>query len=121
MKNRIILAAMFIFLACLNLNAQDILKATAGSQITVQAGATLFVGGGINADNGSNISNAGNITIARTGAGTADLTDNTAIPYAYGVGKFVFIGTGGAQTMTGAIFYDLEINNAAGVSMLASE
>jgi Secretion system C-terminal sorting domain len=100
--------------------AQDILHATAGSVITVQTGATLFVGGDITLDNTSTLNNAGTITIARAAAPTANFTDNTPAPHSYGNGKFIFTGAGGAQNMLGSLFYDLEVNNAAGVNMLAS-
>ena len=106
------LLAGFLLTLCHSLHAQDILKATNGSVITVRTGAILYVGGGINADNGSTINNAGVISIVRAGVGTANLTDNTAAPYSYGTGKFVFTGTGGPQTMTGSIFNDLDIDNA---------
>lgn len=73
-----------------NLNAQEVLRATNGAVITVQNGASLFVGGGITLENNSTLNNTGIIIIA----GTADFIDNTVIPYNYGTGKFVFTGTG---------------------------
>jgi hypothetical protein len=102
------------------LQAQDILHATAGSVITVQNGATLFVGGDITLDNTSTLTNAGTITIARAAAPTANFTDNTPAPHSYGNGKFIFTGAGGGQNMLGSLFYDLEVNNAAGVTMLGN-
>lgn len=94
MKTLSFLFTAFLFTTCYCLQAQDVLKATNGALITVLNGATLYVNGGIILDNGSLVNNAGTITIARTGAGTADFTDNTAVPYTYGTGKFVFTGTG---------------------------
>lgn len=113
-------AILFCMLAVCAVQAQDVLHATAGSLITVQGGATLYVGGGLTLENTSTLNNAGTITIARTAAPTADFTDNTAAPHSYGNGKFIFIGGGGAQNMLGSLFYNLEINNAAGVTMLAN-
>jgi hypothetical protein len=102
------------------LQAQDILHATAGSVVTVQSGATLYVGGGLTLENASTLNNAGTIIIARIAAPTADFTDNTPAPHSYGNGKFIFTGAGGGQNMLGSLFYDLEVNNTAGVTMLGS-
>jgi hypothetical protein len=102
------------------MQAQDVLHATTGSVITVQNGATLYVGGGLTLDNTSTLNNAGTITIARTAAPTADFTDNTPAPHSYGNGKFIFTGAGGGQNMLGSLFYDLDINNTAGVTMLGN-
>ncbi|MBL7701765.1 MAG: hypothetical protein JNM14_05915 [Ferruginibacter sp.] len=101
--------------------AQDVLRGTAGSTITVQNGATLYVGGNLTLENTSTLNNAGTITIARNGAPTADFTDNTPAPHSYGNGSFIFTGTGGVQNMLGSLFYNLEINNASGVNMLGSQ
>jgi hypothetical protein len=102
------------------LQAQDILHATTGSVITVQSGATLYVGGGLTLENTSTLNNAGTITIARAAAPTADFTDNTPALHSYGNGKFIFTGAGGGQNMLGSLFYDLEVNNTAGVTMLGN-
>lgn len=104
----------------ISVQAQDVLRGTAGSLITVQNGATLYVGGGLTLDNTATLNNAGTITIARTAAPTADFTDNTPAPHSYGNGKFIFTGAGGGQNVLGSIFYDLEVNNAAGVTLLAN-
>ena len=101
MKQRTLLAAALLLTTGYGLQAQDVLKATTGAVITVQNGANLYISGGINVDDGTTINNAGTITVARTGGGTADFTDNTATPYAYGTGKFVFTGTG-TQTISSA-------------------
>lgn len=119
MRSLSFFASFFLLLQTFSTGAQNILRATTGSVITVQSGATLYVGGGgLIADNGSTLTNSGNITIARTGAATADFTDNTPGLHSYGTGKFLLTGTGGAQNVLGSNFYDLEINNAAGVTML---
>ncbi len=78
--------------------AQDVLFAGNGAVITVQNGATLFANGGINLQNNSSLNNAGTITIARTAATTADFTDNSSTAYNYGIGQFVFTGSGGTQS-----------------------
>jgi hypothetical protein len=92
--------------------AQDVLKATSGAVITVQNGATLYVSGGITADNGSSINNEGTIVVARTGAGTADFTDNTVTAYTYGTGKFVFTGTGTQTVNSINQLGRIEVDNA---------
>ncbi len=122
MKKVTLLAAAIIFLIGNNksLHAQDVLRAESGAVITVQSGAVLYVNGGINLIDGSTLNNAGTITIARTGAGTANFTDNSVTPYAYGTGEFILTGSD-VQTMRGSIFHDLKIDNAAGVSMLISQ
>jgi hypothetical protein len=85
----------FLFLMlCFNASAQDLLKVTHGSLISLQSGAVFFINGGVNLDDGSLISNAGTITIQKTASGSADFTDNTNSPYNYGGGKFLFSGTG---------------------------
>jgi hypothetical protein len=121
MKKLIFSATVLLALPFCTVQAQDILHATAGSVVTVQSGATLYVGGGLTLDNTSTLNNAGTVTIARTAAPTADFTDNTPAPHSYGNGKFIFTGAGGAQNMLGSLFYDLDINNAAGVNMQASQ
>lgn len=121
MKKFIFSAVILFLLPFCGLQAQDILHANAGSVITVQSGATLYVGGGLTLDNTSTLNNTGTVTIARTAAPTADFTDNTPAPHSYGNGKFILTGPGGAQNMLGSLFYDLEINNAAGVTMLADQ
>lgn len=103
------------------MQAQDVLRATTGSLITVQSGATLYVGGGLTLENTATLNNAGTITIARTAAPTADFTDNTPTPHSYGLGNFIFSGGGGSQNMLGSLFYNLEVNNAAGVNMLGNQ
>lgn len=120
MKKFIFSAIVLLALPFCTLQAQDVLRATAGSVITVQSGATLYVGGGLTLDNTSALNNTGTITIARTAVPTADFTDNTPAPHSYGNGKFIFTGPGGAQNMLGSLFYDLEVNNAAGVTMLGN-
>ncbi len=117
---KLIFSAITALLLSVCLQAQDVLHATAGSVVTVQNGATLYVGGNLTLDNTSTLTNAGTITIARTAAPTADFTDNTPAPHSYGNGKFIFTGAGGAQNMLGSLFYDLEVNNAAGVTMLGN-
>ncbi len=104
-----------------NVRAQSALNVPAGSQIIVQAGGTIVVNGNLTLDDGGMLTNAGTLTISRSGIPNADFTDNNSTPQNYGTGKFIFTGTGGAQTILGAVFYDLEINNAAGVSMLSSQ
>ena len=120
MKALFISAVIFFLGISCNVQAQDVLHATTGSVITVQSGATLYVGGGLTLENTSTLNNAGTITIARTASPTADFTDNTPAPHSYGNGKFIFTGAGGAQNMLGSVFFDLEINNAAGVTMLGN-
>lgn len=120
MKKLIFSVIAPLILPLCTVQAQDILHATTGSLITVQSGATLYVGGGLTLDNTSTLNNAGTITIARTAAPTADFTDNTPAPHSYGNGKFIFTGAGGAQNMLGSLFYNLEINNTAGVTMLGN-
>ncbi|MGC4103203.1 T9SS type A sorting domain-containing protein [Ferruginibacter sp.] len=94
------------------LHAQDVFKATSGTIITVQNGASLYIsGGGLALDNGSTVSNAGTITIARTGGNTADLTDNTVTPYNYGTGKFVFNGSGTQTVNSPNQFERIDVDN----------
>jgi len=102
------------------MHGQDVLRATTGSIVTVQSGAILYVGGGLTLENTATLNNAGTITIARAAAPTADFTDNTPAPHSYGNGTFIFTGGGGAQNMLGSLFYNLEVNNTAGVTMLAN-
>ena len=95
---------LLLILPVYSLQAQDVLHATTGSVITVQAGGTLYVGGGLTLENTSTLNNAGTITIARNAAPTADFTDNTPAPHSYGNGKINFTGPGGVQNMLGSLF-----------------
>lgn len=119
MKKRITLATLLIVFICLNLYAQDVIKATAGSQITVQNGAVLFVNGGINLDNTSLLKNNGTITVARTGAGSADFTDVTSAAYTYGTGKFVFTGAGTQSVISVNQFERIDVDNT-GLNLLTN-
>ena len=109
------------FLLAVNYNvlAQDSLKIPVGAQVIVQSGGTLTVNGDITVVNGGTLNNAGTITLSRNSTARADFTDNNISSQDYGNGKFVFTGTGGSQNILGYTFYDLEINNASGVSLLA--
>jgi hypothetical protein len=121
MRSSLFLSLIFWVAACSSIRAQTILHATTGSVVTVQAGASLYVNGGVILDNNSTLNNTGTVTIARNSIAPADFIDNTVAPHSYGAGKFILIGTGGSQSIQGSVFYDLEINNAAGVSLLNSE
>lgn len=92
--NRILLTIGLLLPVTITCFAQDVLKATNGSVITVQNGAIFYVTGGIVLDNNSSFNNEGIVTIERTGSIAADLTDNSSVPYNYGAGKFVFTGPG---------------------------
>ena len=117
------LSLIIAFLAtCIfNIYAQSGLYGSAGSIITVQSGATLYVNGDFMVESTGSLTNAGTITIERTGTNTANFTDNNLALHSYGNGLFVFPGTGGTQTMKGSVFYDLQINNVSGVTMLGSQ
>jgi len=119
MKKVIFLFTGFLMLTNYLLQAQDIVKATAGSTIAVQGGAVLYVNGGINADNTSMINNNGIITVARPGAGSADLTDNTATTYGYGNGKFIFTGTGTQSVTSVNLFERIDVDDA-GLNLLSN-
>jgi hypothetical protein len=99
--------------------AQAELNVPAGAQLILQSGATVSVNGHLTLANGGSINNAGTITVNRNTT-AADFTDNNIVPQNYGNGKFIFSG-GGAQQIQGSTFYNLEINNAAGVSMLTDQ
>src|SRR5450432_1879535 len=104
---------LFLFSTiCCGLSAQDLLKATHGSVISLQSGAVLIVNGGVNLDDGSRISNAGTITIQKSGSGSADFTDNTSSLYNYGAGKFVFSGTGAQNVKSLNKFERIDVSNA---------
>src|SRR6185436_4129743 len=75
------------------------------SALTVKGGITIASGATLDA-NSININLAGNWS-----------NSGTFIP---GTGKLTLNGTGG-QTMSGSTFYDLEINDAAGVTLLTDE
>jgi len=102
-------------------NAQTAFYGSPGSIITVQSGATLYVNGDFTVESTASLTNNGIINIDRSGAATANFTDNLLTAHSYGTGTFRFTGTGGAQTMKGSVFYGLEINNVSGVSMLGSQ
>ena len=116
--NRIFLSIVMLLLAKTTCFAQDVLKATNGSVITVQNGATLFVTGGIVLDNNSTLNNAGIVTIERTGAVTADFTDNSSVAYNYGGGQFVFTGTGVQNLKSINQFERIDIDNL-GLNLLS--
>jgi hypothetical protein len=99
--------------------SQDVLKATSGSIITVQSGAVFYVSGGISLDNNSTFNNAGIVTINRTAVVSADLTDNTVTPYTYGVGKFVFTGTGTQSIKSVNQFEQIDVGDA-GLNFLSN-
>jgi hypothetical protein len=101
--------------------AQTGFYGSAGSVITVQSGASLYVNGDFTVESTASLTNNGIIHINRSGAASANFTDNLLTAHSYGTGTFRFTGTGGAQTMKGSVFYGLEINNVAGVNMLGSQ
>ena len=112
--------ALFLLLGTAGI-AQGILTVPTGTKLNVPSGGTLSLNGSLIINNGGTVNNAGNVTISRTGITNADFTDNNSTPQNYGAGKFIITGTGGTQTVLGGTFYDLEINDAAGVSMLSSQ
>ncbi len=119
MKKGIALASVFIIFICLKADAQYVIKATSGSQVTVQNGAILYVKGGISLDNTSLLKNDGVITVAGTGAGTADFADNTSTTYSYGSGKFVFTGTGPQDITSINNFERIDVDDA-GLNLLTN-
>src|SRR5438105_7562305 len=92
--------------------SQNVLKATNGSVLTVQNGANLYVSGGVSLDDNSTFNNAGIVTINRTAVVVADFTDNTVTPYIYGVGKFVFTGTGTQSINSVNQFEQIDVDDA---------
>lgn len=98
--------------------AQDLLKLSNGVTITVENGATLFVNGGINLDNTTQLNNAGIVILNKTSAGNADLTDNTITTYDYGTGKFVFNGTGAQNIKSINQFGKIDVDNS-GLTLLS--
>ena len=119
MKKGILLFTGCLMLINYTIQAQDIVKTTAGSIIAVQNGALLYLNGGINLDNTSLLKNDGIITVARTGAGATDFTDNTSTTYTYGNGKFVFTGTG-TQFVFGVNQFERIDKDDAGLNPLIS-
>ncbi len=115
------LSTVFFLVLGVTAAAQGILTVPSGSQLIVQSGGTISMNGSLLVNNGATLTNAGTITISRNGISNADFTDNNGAPQNYGSGKFIITGTGGAQNILGGTFYDLELNNAAGVSMLSSQ
>lgn len=113
------LIIIFLFLSCMTADAQKGLYATGGAIITVQNGAGLYVNGPVNLANTSTLNNAGTITIARQGVDTADFNDQSVIPYDYGNGKFIFIGSG-IQNIKGGTFNKVELDNASGLNLLGN-
>jgi hypothetical protein len=111
----------FLTSCIFNSYAQANLYGSAGSIITVQSGAILYVNGDFTVESTGSLTNAGTVIIERTGTNTANFTDNKLAPHSYGNGLFVFPGSGGTQTMKGSVFYDLQINNVSGVTMLGSQ
>lgn len=120
MRSYSLILTFYLLASAIIGKAQSTLRAEAGSSITVQAGGTLIVNGNLILDNSSTLTNNGTITIARTSTPTADFIDNTLTPHNYGNGKFIFTGPGGTQNMQGSLFYDIEINNAAGITLLGN-
>jgi hypothetical protein len=106
---------LFLFPVLLSIAAysQEVLKVQNGASITVQAGAAVTVLGGITLDNGSLLSNAGTITLKKNGvSGSSDFSDNTAIPYSYGSGHFVFNSTTGSRILSNNNFGRIDVNAA---------
>ena len=120
MRIPLVISLFFALIQQVTVQAQAALNVPAGSQLILQSGATVSVNGHVTVANGGVINNAGTITVTRN-ATAADFTDNNSTPQNYGNGKFVFTGTGGAQNIQGSVFYDLEINNTSGVSMLTDQ
>jgi hypothetical protein len=112
MKSPVFLLPVFFAVIHCSISAQDILKANSGAIITVQNGAVVYLNGGIHLDNGSALSNAGVITIAKTNTGTADFTDNTSAAYNYSAGKFVFTGNGSQTINSINQFERIDVDNA---------
>ena len=73
-----------------NASAQDVLWAANGSNITIQPGANIYVGGGMQLDNNTTLTNKGTVLLDKVKGGTANFTDHSAASYAYGSGTFIF-------------------------------
>src|SRR5882757_8939456 len=119
MKKKIISLAMLLLLTGFSLQAQDILFVSGAATITVQNGAGLYINGGLLLNNNSTIVNNGTVTIARNGAGTADLTDNSTGTYNYGTGKFVFTGSGTQNVNSINQFERIDVDNT-GLNLLSN-
>lgn len=119
MKTYLLAPLCLLFFTTGSLQAQDFLHASANGTITVYNGGILFVNGGIGLDDNSIFSNNGIVTLARTGAGSADFTDNTSSPYNYGSGKFVFTGTGTQNISSINQFERIDVDNT-GLNLLSS-
>ena len=109
--NKIILSLVILVQINTFCMAQDVLKVTSGSVVTVQNGADLFVSGGIILDANSTFNNTGIVTISVTGVATADFTDNNITAYNYGTGKFLFSGTGIQNIKSANQFERIDIDN----------
>lgn len=110
--NKPLILIVFFLQISYTIHAQDALKADSGSVISIQNGSAIFVNSGVNLKNGSNLKNAGTITILKTGSGTADFTDNNISPYKYGIGTFIFQGSGTQTISSSNQFERIEVDNS---------
>lgn len=106
---------------CLALCArgQNILKATSGAVIKIEAGAGFYINGGLVLDDGSSFTNNGFVTLDGTGVTDANFTDNTSGSYHYGTGSFLFYGSGAQTLKSNNQFQVAQVNNA-GLSLLSN-
>lgn len=109
--NKVIGSAMLLVSVNTCCLGQDIVKVTNGAVMAIQNGATLYVAGGVVLDNNTTFRNAGTVTIESRLNITADLNDNSIVPYNYGTGKFVFTGQGAQNVKSSNQFDKIEVDN----------
>src|ERR1700712_3198196 len=92
--------------------SQDIFNVTAGTVVTVQKDANIYVNGSMVLDDKSTFKNDGLVTIATTANITANFTDNTVAAYLYGAGEFSFSGNALQTIKSQNQFQKIDVNNA---------
>lgn len=112
----------FLLLSLLNfqvVKAQDVLVLDGGT-ITIDAGARLYVEGGIRFEPGSKLEDDGEVNIAtNSGSGTEDWTDNTTLGAmtSGSTGLVEFSSTDGHEFTGKTQFYDVNMNALGGLHL----
>ena len=111
-KNKYLLFFIVSFFFALNISySQDGLRVESGAALNVKNGASLFVIGDITLSNNSTLLNSGTITVFKPNSLTANFTDSNTSLYNYGIGKFVFTGTGTQTISSLNQFEQIEVDN----------
>ena len=116
MKKLLIILAFATF----EVQSQEVVRVQNTAAITIQSTAEITIQGGVTLEDGSSLTNTGNITIKRNGvSGTADWTDQTGSGYNHGSGTIVFNSTGSQSVSSANLFGTIQVDNT-GLDLLST-